>query len=364
MKKYALNDITLFQYVFMIHGSQLGFGLLSLPADLAKKAGTDGWISLLFGWALAVFVSLIIVQVMKKHPDQTVYDLLPRYFGKALGAIMNSCIILYFLAGFFISFLGLVGFFKIELLTNTPNFLMALLFIVPTYNLARNQVRILGRYAEISFWGFLWLSLVYLYPLKDSHWLHLLPVLKDGWGPVLHGIKTTGLSFLGFEISLVLYPFLKHKEKAALGIIIGNSITLLMYLIVTIITFLFFSPDDILSYQFPTLKVLKVMEFRFLERVEIVVLVAYVFLAIRVWTHYLFAATFGISRLAGKQDHKLFVRIASTGTLLTFIFYKPSFQSMGMMLEWFGRVGWVIAFAFPCFLLAYTSIFGRKGALR
>lgn len=344
----------------MIHGSQLGFGLLSLPADLAKSAGTDGWISLLFGWLLAILGSLITLQVMKKHPDLTVYDLLPRYFGRVLGAVMNVCLIGYFLLGFFIAFSALIGFFKVELLSNTPNFLMVLLFLLPTYNLARNQVRILGRYAEISFWGFLWLSLVYLYPLKDSHWIHMLPILKEGWGPVLHGIKTTGIAFLGFEISLVLYPFLKHKEKAAAGIIIGNSITLVMYMIVTVVSFLFFSPDDLLSYEFPTLKVLKVMEFRFLERVEIVVLVAYVFLSIRVWTHYLFAATFGISRLLGKQDHKLFVKLVSIGTLLTYIFYKPSFHEMGNMLGMFGHLGWVTAFVFPCFLLAYTSIIRRK----
>ncbi|SEN80530.1 endospore germination permease [Paenibacillus sp. OV219] len=363
MKKYALNDITLFQYIFMIHGSQVGFGLMSLPTDLAKRAGTDGWISLLFGWALAVLASLVITHVMKKHPDQTVYDLIPRYFGKVLGSIMNAVIIAYFLFGFLIAFMALVGFFKVELLANTPNFLMVLLFLVPTYNLARNQVRILGRYAEISFWGFLWLLLVYLYPLKNSHWLHMLPMLKEGWEPVLQGVDTTGLSFLGFEMSFVLYPFLKHKERAALGIIIGNSITLLLYLIVTIISFLFFSPDDIISYQYPTLKVLKVMEFRFLERVEVVVLVAYVFLAIRVWTHYLFAATFGLSRLAGREDHVPFVKLISIGMLLLFTFYKPSFQAMKLMLDWFGTSGWIIAFAFPFFLLGYTSIFGRKGAL-
>ncbi|MBP3961542.1 GerAB/ArcD/ProY family transporter [Paenibacillus lignilyticus] len=364
MKKYALNEITVLQYIFMIHATQLGFGLLSLPADLAMYAGTDGWISLLIGWALAVLASLFIVQVMKKHQDDTIYDLIPRYFGKVLGFILNSCMIVFFMFGFFVSFLSAVGFFKLELLANTPNFLLVLLFALPTYQLARNNVRILARYAEITFWSFLWILLIILYPLKESHWLYLLPVLKEGWGPVLKAANPTGLSFLGFEISFILYPFLKHKEKAAMGIIAGNTITLVIYMIVILICFLFFSPDDITSYKYPTLKVLKIIEFRFMERIEIIVLVAYLFLIFRVWTHYLYASTFGISRLLGKQDHKPFVRLAIIGMLILSTFYRPSSSEFVSMLKLFGNAGWYFAFALPLILLAYTSVFKPRGGLQ
>lgn len=352
------------QYILLIHSTQLGFGLLSLPADLAMYAGTDGWISLLIGWALAVLASLFIVQVMKKHQDDTIYDLFPRYFGKVLGFILNSCIIVFFMCGFFVSFFSAVGFFKLELLANTPNFLLVLLFALPTYQLARNNVRILARYAEITFWSFMWIMLVILYPLKEAHWLYLLPVLKDGWGPVLKAVNPTGLSFLGFEISFILYPFLKHKEKAAMGIIVGNTITLVIYMVVILICFLFFSPDDITSYKYPTLKVLKIIEFRFMERIEIIVLVAYLFLIFRVWTSYLYASTFGISQLLGKQDHEPFVRLTMIVVLLVSTFYRPSSTGFASLLLRFGQVGWYFSFALPFFLLAYTSVFTRKGGLQ
>ncbi|RAP77762.1 GerAB/ArcD/ProY family transporter [Paenibacillus montanisoli] len=366
MKKYALNDITLIQYIMMIHGSQLGFGLLALPADLANYAGMDGWISLIIGWLLAVIASLFIVQLMKKHPDDTVYDLLPRYFGKPLGAILNCCFILYFLFGFFITFIASIGFFKIEFLPNTPNFLMVLLFILPTYNLVRNNVRVLSRYAEITFWGFLWIFIVFMYPLKEAHWLNLLPVLRDGWQPVFQAVNTTCLSFLGFEIGLILHPFLKHKEHAVKGIVIGNLLTLIIYLGVILICFLFFSPDDITSYRFPTLKVLKIIEFRFMERIEIIVLVGYAFLIIRVWTHYLFAGAFGISRLLGKQDHKRYAAITLAIVLILSTYYKPSNIGLRSMLKIFGKLGWGFAFALPIILLVYTKVFAifRKGAYR
>ncbi|MEB8811920.1 GerAB/ArcD/ProY family transporter, partial [Bacillus cereus] len=46
MKKYAHNDITVMQYIFIINASQVGTGVLSLPRVLAEKAGTDIWIAL------------------------------------------------------------------------------------------------------------------------------------------------------------------------------------------------------------------------------------------------------------------------------------------------------------------------------
>ncbi|WP_308634913.1 GerAB/ArcD/ProY family transporter [Paenibacillus silvisoli] len=366
MKNYALNDMTLIQYIMMIHGTQMGFGLLSLPADLANYAAMDGWISLILGWFLALAASLAIVQLMKKHPDDTIYDLLPRYFGKVAGAMLNGSIILYFLFAYYVTFIASIGFFKLELLANTPNFLMVLLFSVPTYNLVRNQVRVLSRYAEITFWGLLWIFAVFMYPLTEAHWLNLLPVLGEGWKPVFQAVSTTGISFLGFEISLILYPFLKHKEDAVKGIVIGNLITLIIYLAVLLTTFLFFSPDDITSYRFPTLKVLKIIEFRFMERIEIIVLVAYAFIVIRVWTHYLFAGSFGISRLLGKQDHKRYAAIPILFILVISTFYKPNNLTVRSMLKLFGNLGWIFAFALPFFLLAYTMIYRyfRKEAYR
>ncbi|SFS57542.1 endospore germination permease [Paenibacillus sp. BC26] len=364
MRKYALNEITVMQYIFMIHGAQLGFGLLSLPADLAMYAGSDGWISLLMGWAISVLASILIIQVMKKHQDDTIYDLIFRYFGRGIGVILNGCIIVYFMFGFYVTFIASIGFFKMELLANTPNFLMVLLFALPTYSLARNHIRILARYAEITFWGLIWIMLVCLYPLKEAHWLYLLPVLKDGWMPVLHAVNTTGLSFLGFEISFILYPFLKHKDKATIGIIAGNSITLVIYMTVILICFLFFSPDDITSYKYPTLKVLKIIEFRFLERIEIIVLVAYLFLIFRVWTYYLYASTFGISQVLGKQDHEPYVKMTMIVLLLLSIFYKPTSNAHHSLLMLFGQTGWYVAFLLPLFLLGYTRIMRPKGAVR
>lgn len=41
------HKITLMQYILLIHGIQMGIGILTLPRELAEKSGTDGWIAII-----------------------------------------------------------------------------------------------------------------------------------------------------------------------------------------------------------------------------------------------------------------------------------------------------------------------------
>ncbi|OCT15465.1 hypothetical protein A8709_15425 [Paenibacillus pectinilyticus] len=363
MKKYALNDITLFQFIFMIHGAQLGIGIFSLPSDLAKVSGTDGWISLIIGWAITVVISMIIVQIMKQHPDDTLYDLLPRYFGKWIGKLLHILVISYFLFAFFTSGLASLTVIKQTLLPKTPNYWLMILIILPIYTIARNHVRILARYAEITFWGFLWLLPLYLFALKEGVWLNLLPVLKDGLSPVWAGIKTTSLSFQGFETIFMLYPFLKRKDKALQGVLIANTLTLIIYLCAVIVCFLYFSPDGITNYNWPPLRVLKSLEFRFLERFEVIWIVAYLFLLSRVWIINLYFASLGSSQLIGKQDHRPHLRIYLLFFLILSLFFKPGYSKGQYLTDWLAYAGIAFAFVFPCILWPYTALVRkwRKG---
>jgi spore germination protein (amino acid permease) len=357
MKKYAYNEITPMQYICLIHGAQVGVGLLSLPGDLAKVTGTDGWISVLIGWLVAVISSVLIVQVMKKHPEETLFDLLPRYFGKVVGKGLHVVVVLYFIISFLASVLASVNSAKLEMLQKTPDWLVTLLFLIPIYTLARNQLRVLGRYAELTFWAFIWLMAVYLYPVKYGVWLNLLPVLKEGWLPVLIGTKKTALSFLGFETAFLLYPFLKNQRLAIPGIVIGNTLTLIVYLVTIVVCYIYFSPDDITSYLLPTLKVVKVIEFRYLERFEVIFFVCYLYMLSRIWVLYLYYGVFGTSQLIGKQDHRPVLRIVLAATFVLSWFFTPTVKQLGQFQKVQVYLGVGVAYVFPLFLLLYTRLF-------
>ncbi|USK87231.1 GerAB/ArcD/ProY family transporter [Peribacillus asahii] len=352
------NKITLRQFILLIHGVQMGVGVLTLPRELAEKAGTDGWMVIIISWFLATMASLIIIQIMKKYPNGTILDLLTHYFGKWIGRVATITFALYFALLAHVVFIREALFIQAWILPRTEVYILILLLSIPSYQIARKNINILGRYSEFVFFMTLWTFIIYLIPLKYAQWLHLLPVLKEGWGPILTTLKTAIFSFIGFEIVFFLYPFLQKKEKASMGVVIANTLSLLAFLMITIGAFAFYSPDEITIYNEPAIEMLKVLEFKFIERLEIVFFSFYLFVMSTTVLPFMFMTVFCTSQLVGKQDHS---RHLAWFLLIEFAFvvlFPPNFDRNTFLQQVIEQVGMILAFAFPLCLWGYVWVHG------
>lgn len=348
MKKYAVNEITLMQYILAIHGMQIGIGVLQLPRLLAEKAGTDGWISLVIGWLVSIIVSLVIIRIMKYYPEGTLLELLSHYFGRWAGKLGALVFTAYFFYFFFIVIVRAVLFLKLWILPQTPDFMIMILFLVPSYPIVLGGVRIMGRYAELVFYMALWLPIFYLFPLSVSHhWLHLLPVLKESWKTILETSLSTVVSFLGFETAFFLYPFLQKKQSASTGMIIANILTMIVYLGVTLVCFVFFSPDEITQYNEPTLSVLKVTELRFIERMEIVFLAFYLFILSTTAMPMMYMTIFCSNWLFGTKAFRGHFLVVAAVVLASIVFFVPTFPKSDKSQQIFGDIALYLCFGFP-----------------
>lgn len=348
------NKITLMQYILMIHGVQMGVGILTLPRELAEKSGTDGWIVILLSWFASTLASLIIVQVMKRSPDGTILDLLTRYFGKWTGKVFTALFAVYFALLAHVIFIREALFIQSWILPYTEVYVLIALLSVPSYFIVRKNITILARYSEFIFFLTLWTIIMYLLPLKFAEWYNLLPMVKEGWMPIFSTMKTAVFSFLGFETVFFLYPYLDKKEKASLGVVIANTLSLLFFLIIVIGTFVFFSPDEITIYREPTIEMLKVIETKFIERLEIVFFSFYIFVISAVVLPFMYIAVFSSSRLAGRQDHHR--RHLACFLLLECVYVilvPPSFESNFSLQQMVEKAGWICAFVFPVCLWGY-----------
>ncbi|MCZ8512713.1 endospore germination permease [Paenibacillus filicis] len=364
MKKYAFNEITTMQYIFFINGAQVGVGVLSLPSDLAKTAGTDGWISVILGWLLSMAISLIIIQVMKSYPEGTLIDLLSFHFGKwagKAGALLSAA---YFGLGAITVAYSTFGILKSWILPETPVYMLMLLFMLPGYLLASHGLRILARYTELMFFLMLPLLFFFLFPLKDSHWVYLSPTLKEGWKNIFLAVKTTFFSFVGFETAVMLYPFLTKKQYASVGIVVANTISLLFYLVPTLVCFVLFSPDEITSAAWPTLTMFRVVEFSYLERFDIVYLTIYLFVISTTVIPYMFFSVFSLSQLFGKQDHRPFLGVSVLAVLFVSVFFVPSYLQIKRMGEFWNKAAMAYAIVLPLCLWIYVQFRAWIGGRR
>jgi spore germination protein (amino acid permease) len=356
MNRFGKKEITLLQYILAINGVEVGTSILTLPARLAKDAGTDGWISIMIGWALTTVVSLCIVHLMAKHPGDTMLELLTRYMGKWVGkAVMVIWILYALLSGTTILFVSLL-ITQTWILPNASNYLLVILFMIPTYMIIRGGVQVVAGYAEIIFFMTLLLPILLLLPLKDSHWVYLLPILKKGWMPIFYAVKTTILAFLGFEMAFLFYPYLQNKKAAAKGIVIANTITLVVYLQITLGCFAYFSPDEITRFIWPTLALVKPIHFPFLERMEIVYVSLYIFVFSTSGIPYLFFVTDNLSQLFNKKDSQLPYLLFPLFVIVSF-FFRPSYKELELLKEWWSWMSYFVPYAFPVVFLFYVTAY-------
>ncbi|MDQ0896502.1 MULTISPECIES: endospore germination permease [unclassified Paenibacillus] len=357
MNKYSFNQISLIQYIFIIFETQVGIGVLSLPRDVANAAGSDGWISIILGAIGTTLLSLVIIRIMEKNPEYTLFELLSKYFGKWVGKALAAAWILLAVYAASTAMFSTIHIIKIWIIQDIRNFILMILFTIPIYMITKQGIRVIGLFAELVFIVTLWMPVLLFLALKDAQWMYLLPVGKSGVLPILSAVKSTIYSLLGFELAFILYPFLKDKKSASKGIVIANLLSMIIYLTTTIICFIRFSPTEVTEVVYPVLNLLKVIQLPFLERLEIICLTFYLFIIFMTIIPYLYAAVLGTSQLIGKQDHRNALRIILVlWILLSFFFIPTTFQITQMANSW-GKAGLYSAFVFPIFLWIYGWIF-------
>jgi spore germination protein (amino acid permease) len=354
MKKYAYNEITLMQYIFLINGTQVATGILSLPRLLAEKAGPDGWIAILLGGFLSIVASIFIVKTCERYPDDTLYELSIRFFGKVIGKIIILIYMIYFILYGWSIFVNSILYIKGWLLPRTPDYLIMILFSIPTYLVARNGIRVIGRYNELFFYLMLWILFLFFIPLKDAHWLNFLPILRDGWKPVLSAVPSSIFSFIGFDIAFFLHPFLQKKQHAVKGVVIANLLTMSFYLFLTISCYAYFSPDGITEFNQPVLSLLKTIEFRFLERFDMVVLAVYLPIISTSWIPIMYFAAFCSSQLLNKQNHSSHIVVFLLLFIGLIFWIHPTWIQLGSYQNIAAKSGVLSAYIFPVFLWIYS----------
>lgn len=357
-----IQGITWMQYILIIHGAQVGVGITTLPRQLAEVSGTDGWITILLGWVLTVLASIFVVLIMQKYPNDTIFELLKRYFGRIIGSFLGFVVILY---AIFVSVFVLansVFIVKTWVLPQTHFSYLVFLFAIPVYFIAKNGITVIGRYSEIVFYLTSWLILILIFTMEHVNWPNLLPIVKEGWAPIITGVPVTVFSFVGFELAFLLYPFLMKKNKAIKAMIVANSLTLFSYLFITLICFIFYSPYEITSYQWPPISLLKVIELPLLERFEVPIMSFYLLVFSTTVIPYLFFAMHGASHLLNKGALNKTLGVFLLILFIISIFFSPTYTQLEELMNVTRSSLFAAIYLFPILLWIYGLLTkGRSG---
>lgn len=276
----------------LIHMTQMGVSVFSLPRVCATYIGTNGWVwVLVIGTVVTANIALMHAAV-RLGGGRTLPEMLGLFLPKPVaGALQLALGGMYALSACLTS-KQYVLMFELQSFPATNPYvfragidvLILCLVLIGIYNL--------GKAATLVFLATIPLPMFYLSLLHDVKLVRYTPFfLKDG-GNWLEGSFEVFSAFLGFELCLFLLPYVKRGDtRWFYGVYAGNTFSWCMYLALTILAFGFFSFGQLKDLLFPLLEMAGHLTLPIVERVDTLLFTFFFLVSVLTATAYFWMAT-------------------------------------------------------------------------
>lgn len=345
----------------LIVQTEIGVSILSLPNLIFQQADTDGWLSMLIAGGITQILILIIWLLNTRFKQSTIFAISRKILGKWLGTVIIMAYIAYFCATGSIILILFTRMITLWVLPRTPYWTLMLLLLAAGMDMARDNLRVLARFCTFTMFLLVLFMLFVVYGFKDGHFIYLLPIGHAGFFNILLGSKKATLSVLGFEMILVIYPFVQgtsmQKLKAAS---MANLFVTLFYTLTILCVYLYFNPAQIPLLPEPVLYMLKAFKFTIIERVDLLFVSVWIVIVAASFMTYLYLATVGLSELFNKKKHASFVPVAAFFTFVPALIPNQNEIIITKINHFFEQVSVAFVMAIPLFLLLISFIFGKK----
>ncbi|MCM3728619.1 spore germination protein [Neobacillus cucumis] len=259
--------ISPFLVFFLVHTMQFGIGILGFQRLIALTAGYDAWISVIIA-GLSIH---IILWMMYRILDTVNGDIMSAHsyvFGKKVGRLITLPFVLYFLCVALTTLRTFIEVVQVWMFQDMSTFWYAFAFCVLAIYIIFGGFRIV---TGIAFFGvvlpsYLIFTFFFTFPYADLR--NLLPVFDHSIKDLIKATYQMSLTYLGYEVLLFFYPFIKDPQKSKKWAHWGVLCTTILYTAITIITFSYFSEGQLQKSIWATLTIWKVVEMPFVERFE------------------------------------------------------------------------------------------------
>ncbi|WP_176560121.1 GerAB/ArcD/ProY family transporter [Brevibacillus dissolubilis] len=311
------DKISRLELFFFILQSVIGIGILSLPYTVFSESKTDAWIAVLLA-GIAITINMMINWKLSSHfPSANLFDFLPTLLGKYLSKAVSVGYIVYFLAVAYLVLLLFGDIITRWVLPRTPVLAIYFLLVSTSIYLARESLSVITRFCVIVSIFLPVLLILMLVPLNSSHFIYIFPIGQTGLEAIFKGAKETSFSIIGYELLLVIYPFVKGNHTQIRKVILLSSAFLtLFYTFLVFNCVIFFSSEELEQIPEPILYMLKSFSFRVIERIDLLFLSIWIVTVLTTFVNYLFAASIGIKQLFHQNDHRHFTLAAGFLCLL------------------------------------------------
>lgn len=261
-----------FLLFFAISNAQIGVGIFSFQSSVFQACGYIAWIAVIIAGLIAHFILWSIIKTLQKYESADLFGIHYDIFGKYAGGVLNILFLFQYICSIVAVMRNYIEIIQVWIFPDIPSWVVIILLSILTFYTSSGGIRVLLGVCVIQFTIILMTVLLSFSPLEYAVWNQLLPIEVDNIKELMSGVMRMGFSLAGFEVVWFLYPFVRNKQKAMLHAHLSLGFTNIVYLFLTIVSLVYFSADQLQEGLWPSIDILKIVKYTYLERIEFIVI--------------------------------------------------------------------------------------------
>lgn len=355
----AQEKLHRFHIMLMVLNTQSGIALFTLPRITAHHFGTNGWLALVIVFLFATFNTMLISAVYRLGRGTSVFDILraslprvilyPLYLLIASNFAMFGCLVIKQYA----------MIYQLMIFPMTPDIVLKVFVDILVFLYITKGIYTMSK-ANIFFVVILVLQLpLTLFFIPDFALVRLTPFLFQGGKDMAEGFLFVYQTYLGYELTLFLFPYAEKTTKWLKYVHFANTLSMAIYLIITVMVFGFFNVHELNFSAFPILDMFGYLKFPFIERIHNFLLSMFLFSVVHTAAMYYWASKAVIKQVFPRIPPMLLVALTMAATIAVSL--TP--DSL-MEVEWWLRnitlIQLVFSIGFPLLLILLLLIQRRR----
>ena len=338
------GQISLRQLYFLLFTFILATTDIYMPQIVTAKAGRDGWLAVLLAILEGVVAVLVIIPLGLRFRRQTLIGFSRRILGFWLGSLVGLFYIYNFVTHssrqvWHVSELMVTAF-----LPTTPKVVFIAIMVLLACHAVRRGLEVFTRVNDLLLpVGAFTVLLVGVLVAKDLDLRHYLPVLEQGWKPVIDGsLPLFGHVAQGYII-LMFLPFVQ-SVRGIYAWSFGTLAGLLAMLGVGVMAIGVFGAEVTARFAYPALELVRMINVReFIQHLDAAMMVVWFDGIFLKYAILLYMTSLALAQWLGLRDYRPLVwplgLLTGALSLLTpqvqsaIEFFSKVFPGFALMLE-------------------------------
>ncbi|SMO72107.1 GerAB/ArcD/ProY family transporter [Melghirimyces algeriensis] len=300
------GKISIRQFMVLTLLFVIGDAIILAPSHVIISAKQDGWISAWIGVGEALLLAVMYSLLGKRFPQQTLVEYSEQVWGRWLGKGISFLFITYIFIDCALMTYEAGDFLTIHFLMGTPIEMTISLFLLVVVLATRLGIETIARTSELLYpwvWILFLILIVSLFPQVEME--NFQPILAEGFSPILKGNVYFLANVLELVILLMIFPYVNQPGKArkpyVAGMVIGTSVLA----VISMMTIAVLGATVASIQQYPTYILAKKISIGdFLERVEAIVAIMWLFTLFMKISICFYASTLGLAQLFRLNDYR------------------------------------------------------------